>query len=174
METENPQTKNKKRSRRFYSILLAAVLLVAAVAGALIFEMLQTTNYGPGPVDIEVATEKPFYLQGEEVYFVIYVSNPQDWPVPHPNFAEYEIEKDGLLIDGGSVFIDFAANSIPTFPAHSRTSYSPPLLWNQKTALNETRVQVQPGNYTLAVTIQGFGYGSSGNCTFEIRPSNPP
>jgi hypothetical protein len=169
LATGSPQTEKRKRSRRFYLILLATILLIAAVVGAVVFEMFQTPNYGPGPFDIEVTTEKPFYLGGEDVYFVIYVTNPQDWPVPHPDYAEYQIEKEGILIDGRSVSIDFAPDRIPTFPAHSRTPYKPPLVWNQKTDLNGTRVQVQPGNYTLTLTIQGFGYRASGNYTFEIR-----
>ena len=169
MANGSSQTEPKKRSRRFYIVVIAAVLLLAGIIGVVLLDYMGRVSYGPGPVEIEVTTEKPFYLQGEEVYFVIYVNNPQDWPVPHPDFAEYQIEKSGLLIDGGSVYIEFPAGRIPTFPAHSRTPYSPLLLWKQKTDLNETRVQVQPGNYTLTVTIQGFGYRSSGNYTFEIQ-----
>jgi hypothetical protein len=126
------------------------------------------TYYGPGPVEIEVATEKPSYHQGEEVYFVIYVTNPQDWPVPYPNFAGYQIQKEGALIDSGTgVNVDYPANG-PTFPAHSTTPYHPYLLWNQKMDINGTHVQVQPGNYTLEVTLGGYGYDNIGNCTFEI------
>jgi len=168
------QIEPKKRSRRFYLILIATVLSLAIIVGVVVFELSNVgqTSYGPGPVEIEVTTDKPFYLQGEEVYFVIYVNNPQDWPVPYPNFPGYRIEKDGLNIEEGGVNIDYVM-PIPTFPAHSRTLFNPNLHWNQKMDLNGTLVQVQPGNYTLTVYFNPglVDYGDGGNCTFEIRPT---
>ena len=170
MNSEDSQTESKKKSRHFFLVLVTTVLFLAIISGVVFLTYLGRTNYGPGPVDIEVTTDKPFYLQGETVFFVIYVNNPQDWPVAHPDYAEYEIEKDGEPITyTNSVDICFGADMIPTFPAHARTSYSPPLLWNQKTRVNETYVQVHPGNYTLIMTVKSFGYEASGNYTFEIR-----
>ena len=142
--------------------------------GVVIFELsrIGKTNYGPGPISIEVTTDKVFYLQGEEVNFTIYVNNPQDWPVECPWGVDYAIEKDGLIIDGVSVNIDFAPDRIPTFPSHSRTLYGNMWHWDQNMYVNKTfpRVQVQPGNYTLTVSFYGrVDYGNSGNCTFEIK-----
>ena len=165
------QPQLKKRSRSFYVVLVAAVLLSVEIVGVVIFEFYNSAHpsYGPGPVYIEVTTDKPVYLQGEEVNFTITVNNPQDWPVTTPFFVGTTIEKDGFSIYSPSVFIDYAM-PIPTFPAHSRTLYSPPLpAWNQTVYLNGTLVQVQPGNYTLTVTLSGYHYDDSANCTFEIR-----
>jgi hypothetical protein len=159
-----PQTEPKKRSRRLYLVLTAALLLIIII---LIADFLGQTSYGPGPVDIEVTPDKQIYLQGEEVNFAVYVNNPQDWPVPYPNGEGYAIEKDGLYIDGYGGHIDYPAGGIPTFPANSRTLTK--WQWDQKMLLNGTRVQVQPGNYTLTFSISGYGYSESSNCTFEIR-----
>jgi len=168
------QTKPTKRSRRFYLVLAAAFLLSVIIISAvfLSFFMMSQTSYGPGPVDIEVTADKPFYLQGEEVNFIIYVNNPQEWPVPYPYSVLYIVEKDGVYVASlGGGQIDYAAPS-PKFPPNSKTLYGDFLMpWNQKMDLNETRVQVQLGNYTLTVSLSGYGYDESGNCTFEIRPN---
>ncbi|MBN1244579.1 hypothetical protein JXA31_03200 [Candidatus Bathyarchaeota archaeon] len=175
MKSSAPQTEPKKRSRRFYVILAAAVLLIAIIISAvfLSFFMMGQTSYGPGPVDIEVTSEKQFYLQGEEVIFIIYVNNPQEWPVPYPYSVLYIVEKDCVYVASlGGGQIDYVAPS-PKFPSHSKTLYGDFLMpWNQTTNLNGTRVQVQPGNYTLTVSLSGYGYDASGNCSFEIRPNS--
>lgn len=165
--------KPTKRHRRFYLILIVAVLTLAIIIGIALFLLgIGNTNYGPGPVNIEVTTDKPFYMQGEEVNFTIYVNNPHDWPVEYPWLVEYIIEKDFLDIDGVSVNIDFAPGRITTFPSHSRTLYGNMWHWDQKMYVNKTftREQVQLGNYTLTVSFDGrVDYGDSGNCTFEIK-----
>jgi hypothetical protein len=164
----------KKRSRRFYLVLVAAVLLIAVTVGVVIFEFsnIGKTRDGPGPVYIdEVTTGKPYYSQGEEVNFTVTVNNPQDWPVRYPGFVAYSIEKDGLVIEESGLSIDYAM-PIPTFPAHSITSYSPNLLWNQKTGPWDNRTQVPLGNYTVTISISGPSYDDNGNCTFEIRATS--
>jgi len=128
------------------------------------------TSYGLGPFEIEVASEKQVYLHGEEVNFIIYVNNPQDWTVLYPNSVLYIVEKDSVYVASlGGGQINYAAPS-PRFPSHSKTLYGDFLIqWNQKTNPNGTMVQVQQGNYTLTVSLSGYGYNESGNCTFEIR-----
>jgi hypothetical protein len=166
-------TEPKKKSRRFYLVLAAAVLLIAVIISVVflgLFNMDQT-NYGPGPVEIEVISDKPVYAQGEEINFTIYVNNPHDWPVPYPNSVKYIIEKDGLYVASlGGGQIDYPA-PFPMFPPNSKTLYQEFLMpWNQKTNLNGTLVQVQSGNYTLTVSFDGaIDYGDNSNCTFEIR-----
>ena len=156
------------------------VCLIAALVGAAIFGFFNIGNihYGTRPVSIdEVASGKPYYLQGEEVNFTVTVNNPQDLPVPYPGYVGYRIEKDGLYVAEGGVFIEYAM-PIPTFPAHSKTAYSSPLRWDQKMEVSDgTRAVAPPGNYTLTVSFDGHSYGPngtetygpSGNCTFEIR-----
>ena len=159
-----PHAEPKKRSRRFHLVLALTLLLIAII---FIADFMGQTSYGLGPVDIEVTPDKQVYLQGEEVNFTIYLNNPQDWPVPYPNGEGYAIEKDGLFIDGYGGHIDYLAGGIPAFPANSRTVTK--WQWDQKMLLNGTRVQVQSGIYTFTVSLSGYGYEESGNCTFEIR-----
>jgi hypothetical protein len=164
LNSGDSQTEPKKRSRRFYLVLVAVILLIEAVVGVAVFEFSDIGNihYGPGPVYIdEVTTDRPYYLQGEEVNLTVTVNNPQDWPVPEPSYVGYAIEKGGLFIEQCGVFIDYAM-PIPTFPAHSRTLYSPPAYGKPK---------VRPGNYTLIVSFDGGSNKVSGNCTLEIRPN---
>jgi len=151
------QVEPKKRSRRFYVILTAAILTLAIIIGVVIFEWsnLGQTSYGPGPVDIEVTTDKLFYLQGEEVNFTVTVNNPQDWPVQYPNVVEYRIGNESLTKQ------ITLASPVPSFPAQSRMLYDT-YFWGP----------APPGNYTLNVSFGGpVDYGSGGNCTFEIRPT---
>jgi hypothetical protein len=170
--TENSQLHSKKRPKRLFLVLIVAAALIAVMGGAIILRFTTTqANYGPGPITIEATTEKSFYSPGEDVYFVISVNNSQDWPVPKPNLVGYSIEKDGVSISGCGVDIDYAAENIPTFSAHSQTSYKPPLIWNQKMDVNETLVQVQRGIYTTTITVSGFGYQTNCSTTFEIQPN---
>lgn len=173
MSTAEPQTEPKRKHRRLYLVLAATVLLIAIIS-IVVFSGLFQTNYGIGPVDIEVAPDKPFYMQGEEVNFTIYVYNPHDWAVAYPYRVAYRIERGNVPVDGAILNIDFAVGRIPTFPANSNTSYSSISPWNQKTYVNETWVQVEPGNYTATFSLKGPSFDNSGNCTFEIRQSNPP
>jgi hypothetical protein len=164
------QTKPAKKFRRFYLVLVAAFLLIAVL---IIAVFLNQTSYGSGPVEMAVASDKPFYLQGEEVNFAIYVNNPHDWNVPYPCSVNYIIGKDGVYvasIGGGQITYD----ELPMFSPNTNTSYQVLLMpWNQKLHVNGTNVQAELGNYTLTVTFNGaVDYGDSGNCTFEIRPNS--
>jgi hypothetical protein len=167
--------KPTKGIRRFYVILVVAVLTLAIIIGISIFLLgVGNSNYGPGPVNIEVTAHKPFYLQGEEAQFSIYVNNEQNWKVPRPHEVIYQIEKDGDIIDGVTVSIDFAPGLIPTFPARSRTQCNP-YVWDQTADADGNRTLVQPGNYTFTVIFGGLvDYGDGGSCIFEIRTKPQP
>jgi hypothetical protein len=142
--------------------------MLALILGVVVFELSNPAqnvdgsenDYGPGPVEIEVTTDKPFYLQGELINFTIYINNPQDWPVPIPNLVTYKIREDDRIVDDTSMNADFFPGTNNTLPAHSRGPS--PYHWNSGS--------VPPGNYTLTVTFYGLvNYGEGGNCTFEIR-----
>jgi hypothetical protein len=162
----NSRTEPKEKARRFYIIFAVTILLAALVVGVIAYELssVDQTNdqakYGPGPIDIEVTTDKPFYRLGELINFTIYVNNPQDWPVPSPEAVSYKIREDDHVVSDTSMNADYPPGTIDTFPAHSRTSSF--YLWNSGS--------VPSGNYTLTVTYYGLvDYGEGGNCTFEIR-----
>jgi hypothetical protein len=142
-------------------ILVAIALLIVVVWGYLFFV---STYTGPGPIEIEITTEKSVYTQGEEVQFSIYVDNQQDWRVIYPSTAYYRIGEDwALKIEG-----DYGS-FVQYFPPHSRTLYRT-YIWDQKTGENLTLVQ--PGNYTFTVSFDGpVDYGNGGNYTIEIRPN---
>jgi hypothetical protein len=167
----NSQTEPKKKSRRFYMLLVSAVLLVAVMVGIVIFRMpgIGQPSYDPGPVDIEVVADKSFYLQGEEVNFTVYVSNPQDWSVPEPSGVIYEMYRNSAFIFGGDKHIDFVPDKIPVFAAHSRILFET-WSWDGKVGSGDNRTVAPPGNYMFTVRFGGLiDYGNSGNCTFEIR-----
>jgi hypothetical protein len=141
-------------------IIAAISLILMLILVFLIFAFFFST--GPGPVEIEVKADKPFYLQGEKITFSIYVNNKQNWRVLYPSNIAYSMS--GVVTP--SIFSDYAAGSIPSFPAHSTTLYDT-FVWDQKMA---DRNLAQSGNYTLVVTLTGpVNYGNGGNCTIEIR-----
>ncbi len=158
------QNQNKRKFKRIYAIAIIAVLIVAALS-YVVYTLTYVAPTGPGPVEIEVVTDKPSFLQGEEVQFSIYVNNPHEWRVLYPSSVMYQIESD---VRGAS--IDYT-NPYPSFPAHSRILFETHV-WDQKTGTGSNQTLVQPGNYTLTVTFNGpVDYGAPTNYTFEIKPS---
>jgi hypothetical protein len=150
--------------------------LIAVIVGVVIFEMsnINQTIYGPGPVEIEVVSDKPIYMQGEEVNFTIYVTNPQNWSVPEPLGVIYRISRNDSEVFGGDKHISFGVNPPPSFPAHSRKLYET-RVWDGKVGTSDNRTLAPPGIYTFTVAFDGpVDYGDSGNCTFEIRQNYPP
>lgn len=171
------QTEPKKRPRRFYLILASTILIFVVIFGFVIFELTNTAqdqnssqnNYGPGPVEIEVTTDKPFYMQGELINFTVYVNNPQDWPVPLPNQDSQEIVGSSNTVLDVSGFSTPPPDMVDTYPAHSRT-LSSTYPWNQKTNIDGNLTQVPAGNYNFTIAFYGLvDYGEGGSCTFEIR-----
>jgi hypothetical protein len=147
-------------------LVIAAVLLIAVIVGVVIFEMSRP-SYGPGPVDIEVFSNKFVYAQGEEVNFTIYVNNPQNWSVLEPFSVTHEMNRTNELVLSDWTEIDFAER--PSFPPHSRTLYDT-RVWDGKVRSGDNLTLAPPVIYTYFVTFKGSGgYGNGGNCTFEIR-----
>ena len=153
----------QKRPKRFYAIVILVVLLLGVIVTYWLFASHLT---GPGPVEIQVTTEKPSYLQGETANFTIHVYNFQTWSVPYPSRVDYKIGEDSItkLIS--------LPSPIPAFRPQSKTFYDI-FIWDQKTGTGGNRTQVAPGNYTLMVSFHGIvSYGEGGNCTIKILPKS--
>ncbi len=147
-----------KHSRLFYAVPAATAILVVVLLAFWYF----TSLTGPGPVIIEITSDKRLYSQGENVVFNVYVKNEHSWRVPKPNQVNYRIGEDGVSLN---------INLLPgqTFPAFSRTFYDD-YVWDQKTGPGGNRTQLPPGNYTLRVSFGGpTNYGNEATCTVEIR-----
>ncbi len=169
MVDNNSTAKHPGRRRRNYAIILFVVLL-AAMIGAYCFLQWSFNYYGPGPVEIELVPDKPFYLQGENITVSIYVNNEQNWPVPFPTTLIYPLT-DGNTTMGNKLYIDYAAPP-PTFPAHSRTLYRA-MSWNEMSASLPAFMQKTPGNYTFTVRFEGsVDYGNGSRCIIEIQPNS--
>jgi len=127
------------------------VLVASAIAA---YTLLQP-KMGPGPVEVEVTSDKPSYLPGQSVTFSIYVTNPHDWNVEYPWKKEYTVGNASLIVD-----MEHGPNP-PSFPAHSTTLYDT-YVWRPTSHPGLAEL----GNYTLTVVLDD----GSGTCSFEIRP----
>jgi hypothetical protein len=151
--------KPKKKLRWWLTIVLAAVVLFASVV--IIWHEFTNVKTGPGPVDIEIVPDKPYYVQGENVNFSIYINNPHEWNVEYPWKKTYTLGNDAQIVD-----MELSPD-LPSFPAHSRVLYDTSL-WKP----NRSSILANPGNYTFTVTLGGHvDYGTEATCTFEIRPT---
>jgi hypothetical protein len=149
--------------RGYKTVILVVVLFL--ILATLMLVLSNPGPTGPGPVEINVITEKDRFARGEVITFSIYVNNTHDWNVPQPSTITYQI---GSYIQ--SAYIDYAS-PLPTFPAHSYTllmTYS----WNQKMGNLGNQTLVEPGIYTITVSLGGkVDYGPPGNRTITIQPS---
>lgn len=128
---------------------------------------LGQNNFGPGPVKVEVTTDKSYYFQGEKVNITIYVTNEKDWPILEPDRVIHRmINSDGIVFDN-DINIDFVERA--SFPAHSRTFFDS-FIWDQDVEAGDNITYAKVGNYTFSVVFLGSqNYGIGDNCTFEIR-----
>ncbi len=149
--------------KRGYKLVMLVVVL-SVILATLILVLSNPGPTGLGPVDINVVTEKDMFARGEVINFSIYVNNTHDWNVPKPLSITYQIGSymHPMLIDYGT--------PLPTFPAHSYTllaTYS----WNQKMGNVGNQTFIEPGNYTITVSLGGkVDYGPPGNRTITIQP----
>jgi hypothetical protein len=153
-----------KKSKRIYVVIIVAVFIIAALSFTA-YSLTAPGPTGPGPIKIEIMSDKPVYLQGEQAHFSIYINNTQNWRIPKPTTISFQIEN----YSSKTVCIDYV-NPPPTFPAHSREFFYD-YNWNQQTGGSNSK-QVEPGYYTLTVTLEGsVNYGAPAKYTFEIKPN---
>ncbi len=144
-----------RKNGKIYRILF--YVSIALIVGVIVLALLSVAftpppaSTGPGPVEIEITTDKLSYLPDEKMHFSVYVHNPQDWAVPYPTGILFEI---GTAGSAGSV-----ASYKLTFPAQSKT-FLKNFTWSER----------QPGIYTLTVTLRGdVDYGNPGNLTVNVE-----
>ena len=143
--------------KRLLIVAFSSILLISILAVAFMF-FLPTT--GSSPLKIELVPDKTSYLQGENVHFEVYVTNPNSKEIPHPaDVITWQIVDFGPLTEHRT-YPEEAA-----YPPSSRTKEGF-FDWRQN-FLNGT--QVPPGNYTLTVSLRGATNYGSASCTVEIR-----
>ncbi len=141
--------------------MLAAVLVFA---GWLYYESLPS-DFGPWSIEIQVSPDKQYFLQGENATFTFVVVNSQSSPVARPSHEITTVTKNGITVDDMDIHINLPASKTPTFPADSNTQ----LQWTWLESKDNQIIPHETGNYTLTVRLEGFGYETTGNCTFEIK-----
>ena len=160
-------------NRRLLVIIVPATLLVAATAGLLAF---LSTYVGPGSVSVDVASDKPSYLLGEQVKILVYIGNPQIWRVNYPTTMTFLIEQNGKHLNP---YQETHSNLVETVvPALSKVLYYT-YEWDQKTGIGNNRTKVIPGNYTFYAKLGGIQLAPLVmNSTYSDRdlydPGNPP
>lgn len=139
------------------------------------FEIRQSKASNSNPLQITIAPDKPYYLEGEAVTFTCTVINTQNQPVAYPSSKEAIIERIGGSYlkanadDSGAgvnEHITYDVDNIPTYPANSNTSFT--WRWFESKNDNQT-IPHEPGFYKLTYSISGKGYSASTTCVFEIR-----
>jgi hypothetical protein len=137
---------------------------LSLVITTLILVLSNSEPTGPGPVEINVITEKDSFAKGEVINFSIYVNNTHEWKIPQPSIIRYQIGPYTHAVN-----IDYVT-PLPTFPAHSNTllaTYS----WNQKMSVVGNQTFIELGNYTITVSLDGMvDYGPPGTRTITIQP----
>ena len=167
MGTDWLATIEKKRKLLFRIKLAVAIIITVLVIGFVGFYINATTPsfYGPGPIEITISPNKPYFLEGENVTFTITVINNQSWPVTYPLSEKVNIQKDGVEYEGSGLQIDYPIK-IPTFPAKASTPLS--WTWFESNKGNQT-IPHQRGNYSISFYISGVDYSAVAYCTFEVR-----
>lgn len=156
----------KKRKRQRTLKIAAVIAVFTLIVG---FVALYVENgpsvYGPGPIEVTITPNKPYFIQGENITFTVTIINKQSWPIAYPNSESTRIEKEGIIYQNEGLNIDYAVK-VPTYPANMNTIHS----WRWLETKNDTMtIPHEVGNYSLTYEISGYGYSASTNCSFEIR-----
>jgi hypothetical protein len=152
-------------SKRLTIVVIIVAIAVILSTILLFFSLNTQTNYGPGPIDLKVSPDKPLFTNGEEVSFTFAITNNQSWPVAQPNLLETNITKGNTVVEQKSERVN-SSGKISTFPSNSVTELH--WTWLESRNYNQT-IRHEPGNYTLSVRLEGYGYSAVSDCTFEVR-----
>lgn len=156
----------KKRKRKRRIKITAAIIAVGIVIGFVALYLTNGPNYfGPGPIEITISPDKPYFLQGETINFTVTIINNQSWPITHPVQESVKIIKNGTTHENYDMHADYPPR-IPTYPANTNSTAQWTWIKSIK-EINPTPLDV--GNYTFNYKISGIGYVASANCTFEIK-----
>jgi len=146
------ETEPEKHDRRLYlGFAVVTVLIVVLIVA--FFSFRDPLLYG-NTLTVQAVTDKSSYMQGEDVSILANVINGKNEPVNVSTAVSYKVfDSTGEEIYSCTTLITLPI-PLPTFSAHSRTSYDPHI-WNQK---DSNFTLVEPGIYTIEVSLE---YGSS-------------
>ena len=162
-------TERGRKPKWIYAII--AVLIVGLVIlGYVIFsETLSSEPIGPEPVTLQVTTEKTTYTQGENVTFLIYENNTQDWAVYKPTAYGYWVSNSqgNVVWESGGFHVDFPPSN-NTYPAHYGNAWG--AIWDQTVTIDNRTTMAPPGDYTFTYLIDD-PYIVQANCAVTIKPA---
>ena len=143
-------------------LALIAIAILAIVIASLGYSLLKQPHVeiGEGPLQLEVLSDKPTYLQGETATFYVYVINPQNWSIRQPTTLFISIVENLSQV----VNINYGWND-PTIPPNSKKLFYTQT-WDTATG-GENQTRVQPGNYTFTAKLWD-PHDSEVNCTVSI------
>jgi len=158
--------KPEKKSKKLWVLAVGSFLVLACVIAFFTFRNLPLSS---NSVSVQVVTDKPAYLQGENVTIQVYMINEKSVAISYPTSIGYTIEdSNGTEIFGFVTDITWAS-PYPTFASHSKTLFTffsdeATFVWNQNDIEHKA---AEPGIYTIRAFL---GHNSS-QCDFEILPN---
>ncbi|MCW4003575.1 MAG: hypothetical protein NWE95_06665 [Candidatus Bathyarchaeota archaeon] len=159
----------KKFKRAYAAIVVLIVGLV--ILGYVILSNIpgNLAPVGPEPVNLEVVTEKTTYAQGENVTFLIYENNTQDWAVYKPTAYGYWVSNSqgNVVWESGGFHVDFPPSN-NTYPAHYGNAWR--AIWDQTVTIDNRTTMAPPGDYTFTYLIDA-PYIVQANCAVTIKPA---
>lgn len=162
---DNKLNRNPKR-------IYAAITVLTIGLAILGYVILSGTQFSepivPGPITLQVATEKTTYIQGENITFLIQENNAQDWAVHKPTAYGYWISNNQgeVIWESGGFHADFPSSN-NTYPAHYKNTWQ--AVWDQTATVDNKRIVAPAGDYTFTYLIDE-PYVVQANCIITIKP----
>lgn len=153
----------RNREKMWIFVVFSFLVLVSVI----VFFVFQNMSLSSNSVSIQVTTDKPAYIQGENVTIQAYMINEKSVAVSYPSSIGYTIEdSNGTEIFGFVTDISWES-PYPTFAPHSKTLFTlssdetTTFVWNQNDIEHKA---AEPGVYTVRVSLGN----NSSQCDFEI------